>query len=230
MLLPPSCPACGATGPAPCAGCRAELRPAPALPPPTGLTSCAALMAYEGAGREIVARLKYANARSSLRWLTTGMADLALARADRVEVVTWVPTTPKRRRQRGFDHGRLLAEGVARHLGLPCRPLLIRLPGPPQTGRTRAERLGGPRLRTGRLPVPAGVLLVDDVVTTGASLSAANRALVGAGAREVHAVAAARRSAVSGGLHLVHGPRAGLWLKVDASRRRNDPRKATRGC
>ncbi len=192
MLLSTSCPACGAIGPAPCPSCRSAVRRAPALPRPPGVTSCAALLAYDGVGREIVARLKYANARSALPWLADGMAGLATAPAD---AVTWVPTTPQRRRRRGFDHGRLLAGAVARRLALPCRPMLARLPGPPQTGRTRAERLDGPRLL-----VPAGaalprrVILIDDVATTGATLSAAARALIAAGAAEVHAVVAARRA------------------------------------
>jgi predicted amidophosphoribosyltransferase len=158
----------------------------------------AALMAYDGVGREIVARFKYANARAALAWLAAEMA--VLAGAVRTDVVSWVPTTPGRRRARGFDHGRLLAVAVARRLGVPCRPLLVRLPGPAQTGRTRAERLAGPRLVVlGRVAVPARVLLVDDVVTTGATLSSAARALHAAGAEEVAAVAAARRALTGGG-------------------------------
>jgi predicted amidophosphoribosyltransferase len=190
MLLATTCPACGAVGPAPCPGCRSATRPAPALPPPPGVDRCVALLAYEGVGREVVARLKYRNARSALPWLATGMA--ALVAGDEVDAVTWVPTTAARRRARGFDQGRLLARAVARRLGVPCRPLLRRLPGPPQTGASRAERLRGPRL-VARRPPPRRVLLVDDVVTTGATLAAAARALRAAGDVRVTAVAAARR-------------------------------------
>ena len=165
------------------------------------------LLAYEGVGREVVARFKYRNARSSLRWLAGGMADLVTA-ADRrggIDVVTWVPTTADRRRARGFDQGRLLARAVARNLGLPCRPLLRRLPGPPQTGAGRHARLVGPRLalrspslgpRTPWAPsAPAHVLLVDDVVTTGATLAAAAGILRRAGTTSVGAVVAAGRGA-----------------------------------
>ncbi|MEO6121210.1 MAG: phosphoribosyltransferase family protein [Acidimicrobiales bacterium] len=196
MLLPTSCPACGTVGPAPCADCRMALLPAPALPPPTGLASCVALMAYEGVGREIVARLKYANARSSVPWLGVGMAAAVRRLAPGLDVVTWVPTTAQRRHRRGFDQGRILATEVARHLGLPGRPLLVRLPGPSQTGRSRAERLGGPRLVARRTGVAGRVLLVDDVVTTGATLTIAAGVLRDKGAGEVHAVVVARR-----GLH-----------------------------
>jgi len=157
-------------------------------------------MAYEGVGREVVARLKYRNARSAVPWLAAGMAEAVARRGTAgLDVVTWVPTTAARRRARGFDQGRLLAVALSRALRLPCRPLLRRLPGPPQTGATRAERLAGPRLAI-RRPPPAGVLLVDDVVTTGATLGSAAHLLRAAGARDVAAAVAARRSArVPGG-------------------------------
>ena len=195
MLLPTACPACGALGPAPCAACRAAVRRAPAWPAPPGLDWCGAFLAYEDVGREVVARLKYRNARAGLPWLADGMAGLARAAAGEggLDVVTWAPTTPARRRERGFDQGRLLARAVARRLGLPCRPLLRRLPGPPQTGAGRRERLAGPRLVAARRAVPPRVLVVDDVVTTGATLSAAAGVLRPAGAVVVGAVTAARR-------------------------------------
>jgi len=158
-------------------------------------------MAYEGAGREIVARLKYRNARCVVPWLATEMAKLVEdpkeARdpaAGPADVVTWVPTTAARRRERGFDQGRVLAVAVARRLGIPCRGLLRRGRGPAQTGRSRRQRLEGPgyEVRSGRA-VPPRVLLVDDVVTTGATLTAAARRLREAGAHEVTALVAARR-------------------------------------
>ena len=180
---------CGRPGPAPCAGCAAELRPAPALPAPPGLDTCGALLAYAGAGRELVARLKYRNARGSVPFLARGMA--AIVPCD-VDLVTWAPTTPARLRRRGFDQARLLARAVARQLGVPCRPVLRRRPGPAQTGRDALARHSGPGFAGVRGVQGRRVLLVDDVVTTGATVAAASRALKEAGATEVHAVAAAR--------------------------------------
>ena len=189
MFLPTSCPVCAAPGTAPCAGCAAELRPAPALPAPAGVDSCAALLTYAGAGRELVARLKYRNARASVPFLARGMAAIV---PYEIDVVTWAPTTPARLRARGFDQARLLARAVARELGVPCRPLLRRHPGPAQTGRDAVARYSGPGFAGGRGIHGRRVLLVDDVVTTGATVAAASRALREAGAAEVHSVAAAR--------------------------------------
>lgn len=191
MLLPTTCPVCGRTGAAPCERCRAELRPARGLPPPLGVDRCVALLDYAGAGRELVARLKYRNARSSLRYLADGMAELVAAGVADVDVVTWAPTTAARRRARGFDHAELLAKAVARRLGRPARSLLRRGDGPAQTGRSLGERRRGPAMAA-RRRAPARVLVVDDVVTTGATVSAAAQALRAAGAIEVQVVAAAR--------------------------------------
>ncbi|HEX2117821.1 MAG TPA: hypothetical protein VHF91_01440, partial [Acidimicrobiales bacterium] len=147
MLMPTRCPVCGAQGPAPCAGCAAELRPAPALPAPVGLDSCAALLAYDGAGRELEARLKYRNARASVPFLSRGMAALVTEQIDTsggtpgIDIVTWAPTTPARLRARGFDQARVLARAVGRRLGVPSRALLVRRSGQAQTGRDAAARL-----------------------------------------------------------------------------------------
>ncbi|MEO7836686.1 MAG: phosphoribosyltransferase family protein [Acidimicrobiales bacterium] len=192
MLLPSACSACGVQGPALCERCWSALRLAPPSEPPAELDSVAALLVYADAGRELVARLKYRNARSAVGWLADGMA--ALVDPEGVDAVTWVPTTPSRRRQRGFDQGRLLATAVARRLHRPCPLLLSRREGPPQTGRSRVQRLVGPELFVRRWRrSPSRVLLVDDVLTTGATLGGAARVLRVAGAHQVHAVTAAMR-------------------------------------
>ena len=60
VLLRAGCPGCGGPGPALRTGCAAALTPAPGLPPPAGVDACVALLAYEGPGRRLLARLKYA--------------------------------------------------------------------------------------------------------------------------------------------------------------------------
>jgi ComF family protein len=166
------------------------LERAPTLAAPPDVDGCVAVLAYEGAGRELVARLKYRNARSTVRWLAAQMA--ALVDVAGVDVVTWVPTSTDRRRQRGFDQAELLARAIARHVHRPCRRLLIRRAGPPQTGRSLHERRAGPVLAARPSDRARSVLLVDDVITTGTTISVAARALRTAGFSHVSAVSAAR--------------------------------------
>jgi ComF family protein len=193
MFFAAACPVCGARGTALCGRCAAQLKPAPNFPPPPGIDSLVAPLAYTGVGRELVARLKYHNARAVVPQLADAMA--ALVDREVVDIVTWLPTTTARRRERGFDQARLLARAVARRLGRPCSSLLTRAPGAAQTGRPRRERLEGPTFTAKGHGGPlAGtrVLVVDDVVTTGATLVAAATTLRRAGVREVHAASAAR--------------------------------------
>ena len=190
VLLPSRCPVCRtASRSGPCAACRDELRPPPALPPPPGVDRCSAVTAYEGAGRALVAALKFRGERAVLAWVAAVLA--ASVDPAGLDAVTWVPTTAARARRRGGDHAERLARAVARELSIPVRRLLVRLPGPPQAGRGAIARRAGPALGPARRS-PPGVLLVDDVVTTGGTAAAAARALRAAGATRVVAVCAAR--------------------------------------
>jgi predicted amidophosphoribosyltransferase len=191
LLFPLDCPGCGARGAPACRDCLARVRPAPPAPAPDGLDDWVAAFAYEGVIREVVARVKYRNARAAVPWLAAAVAAAASERGLGGDVVTWAPTTTVRRRHRGFDPAEVLARAVARRLSLPTARLLDRMPGPPQTGLPASARRAGPRFAA-RRRVATRVVIVDDVATTGATLSAAAAALRDAGAADVVAVTAAR--------------------------------------
>jgi predicted amidophosphoribosyltransferase len=105
-----------------------------------------------------------------------------------------VPPHPLRRRARGFDPAELIASALARRTGLPLRRALRRsATASHQLGASRADRRDPGRLHfAARGPAPRRVLLVDDVHTTGATLSACAEALRAAGAHSVAAITWAR--------------------------------------
>jgi len=189
LLLPVRCGACRRSGSSPCPPCAAGLPvapPVPALPPLAGV---AALLAYEGLAGSLVAGLKVRHNRAAQRWLAEGLALLVPAGTS---LLTWAPTSRARVAARGVDHARLLAEEVGRVTGVRCHGTLVRLPGRPQTGRSRAERLSdGPRFAARYDLSGHTVVIIDDVTTTGATLAAAGRAVVASGARTVSGLAAA---------------------------------------
>jgi predicted amidophosphoribosyltransferase len=152
-----------------------------------------AAVAFTGRARDVIIGLKYRNRRQVARHLAGLIVNRIVENGDhRCDVVTWAPTSASRRRERGFDQGELLARYVAAQLGVPARRLLDRCSGDPasrstgpQTGRSRVQRLAGPAF-TAR-PDTRGrfVLVVDDVVTTGATMRQARAALQEAAAAGV---------------------------------------------
>ena len=119
-------------------------------------------------------------------------ADLA-----EVDLVTWVPISPLRKLLRGYDQDELLARVAARELGIPCVPVLKKIRhNRPQSGITgyakrRANVLGVYRCIETERVSGARILLVDDILTTGATASECARVLLTAGAKEVYCAAMA---------------------------------------
>ena len=106
-----------------------------------------------------------------------------------------VPLHPKRLRSRGYNQAAVIADAIARRAGLEVADCLVRSgPAVTQMGRDRAERRTGPVgvIEAAAAAAPERVLLVDDVVTTGATLAACRNALLAAGSVEFGAVAFAR--------------------------------------
>ena len=190
-----ACAGCNELGPILCRRCRFALASAATQVTPDGVL---AALPFDGVARQVLHGLKYRNRRGVARELARLM--VRRLRVESVDVVTWAPTSGSRARARGYDQSELLARAVARELGVPCRRLLYRTHGEQQTGHTRAERLHGVSFRSrpiGRASMHLRrVLLIDDVVTTGATLSAARAALENAGVGAVVCAAAAATPAV----------------------------------
>lgn len=198
MLFQTRCAGCDVPGAAVCTTCRfALLGP---RPQPSGHGVHAAVP-FTGRARKVVLGLKYRNRRQVARHLAGLVVNAIVASGDHrdLDVVTWAPTSDARRRSRGFDQGELVARHVARQLGVPCRRLLVRSgPAATQTGRSRVERLHGPEFVARPGLDGRRVIVVDDVVTTGATLRAAAAALRHSGVVEPRLYAIASTPAGAG--------------------------------
>lgn len=151
------------------------------------LPSGPALYGYGGPLAEAIRGLKYGGRLDYLPPLAALMAEGARAHAGKVEAVIPIPMHPRRLRQRGVNPPELLAEPLARALGVPLSPQhLVRVRDTAvQASLGEAEREDNVRGAFEGRAVPRRVLLVDDVRTTGATLRSATGALHRAGARHV---------------------------------------------
>ena len=163
---------------------------------------CASPFYYEGAVRESVHRFKFGGCRGYAGPYAAFMADCARAHfKDGFDLVTWAPVGAKRLRQRGYDQGALLAAAVGARMGIPVRATLRKTAeNEPQSTRGTAEARRANVLGVYAFRPDAGaeglrVLLVDDVVTTGATLSECARVLRTGGASSVCCLTLARRKA-----------------------------------
>ena len=162
----------------------------------SGLAVCLSPLYYTGDVRQSLHRYKFQGAAAYYRIYAELMAACAREHGLTADLVTWVPLSRKRLRSRGYDQARLLAEEVAGRLGLPCEQTLEKIRNnPAQSGTSGAEERQKNVLGVYRAVTSfAGehVLLVDDIVTTGATLSEAAKELLNAGAEQVSGLTLAR--------------------------------------
>jgi ComF family protein len=209
LLLPPRCPGCGLEGAVLCENCAAPLgrrmeEPAGAplgapVSMPQGVSQLEWCAMYSGSVRDALHALKYRGERR----LSEPLGEALAARWTRVarggDLITWVPVHRSRRRERGFDQAEELARVMAARLGLPAVTCLER------HQRTTAQHALGQAERAdntssafvlahGAQDAVRGrwVVLVDDILTTGATIHGCARVLEAAGALAVAAVTVAR--------------------------------------
>jgi ComF family protein len=208
VAFPARCVGCGAECSPICADCAPALDARLAAPAgvPIGLPGeipapllqldwCAP---FHGVVRDALHRIKYGGeqrlgdplgAAVARRWARVGIG---------ADLVAHVPVHADRARARGYDQAELIARSAARHLGLPCGPLLERRRATiAQFDLDRADRAtnvaGAFGLRSGAPDIEGRwILLIDDVTTTGATLAACADALEAAGALAVSACTVAR--------------------------------------
>ena len=165
-----------------CPACSADLRPADPREAPPGVDRILCALDYSGAARSLVLDLKLRGRKGAALPLATRMVDLLARSGVRARAITWVPGRPPETRRRGFDHAAVLAGAVGRRVGLPVRPLLERVGGvADQTTLSAAERWANLEGAFIARPCSEPALVVDDLVTTGATLSTCAQALVEAG-------------------------------------------------
>ena len=208
LLLPPACAGCGRSGALLCPACLSGLRPPfevrdRFVAPDAGIVVGDALLlavaafAYEGPMRRALWALKYPGASR----LAPPLADAALPAlrsllsvAGPAAVLVPVPVHAERRAARGYNQAELLGRGLSRRLGLPLYTVLERTR--PTTKQHRLNRVARLNNLRGAFAVlsrpPPTVILIDDILTTTATLEACASVLRDAGCEAVYGLAVAR--------------------------------------
>ena len=185
-----------------CHDCRAEISDHPKPKNPIQfLASWTVLWYYEGNVRQSLLRYKFSNRRSYAASYGRLLAMKLLREyPDGFDVLTWIPISTQRKLERGYDQVELLAAAVATELDMEAVPTMQKIRNnPPQSGisgsaQRRANVLGVYRATDPDRIRGKRVLLLDDIITTGATASEAARVLLTAGASEVTCAAIAAAS------------------------------------
>lgn len=163
------------------------------------IRSCTAAFRYEGAVRDSLLRYKFRGVTAYGPVYADFLAKCIDESGFSCDIITWVPLSRRRLRKRGYDQARILAEETAKRLNLPCKLLLEkRVDTRAQSGIRDAEKRRQNAKGVYACCAPEAcrgkrVLLIDDIVTTGATLSECALTLKKAGCAEVFAAAAASR-------------------------------------
>lgn len=210
-VAPHECLACGVEGQLLCSYCRPLLPEAsrscykcnkvslsPACLACTellGLKSLLVRTQYEGFAKELVHRLKFERAYNASEIIALSLAEDFTHLLSQKSVVVPIPTASQRVRERGYDQSVLIAKKFSRHTGLSYAPILTRIGQHRQTGHNRAQRSS--QLKDifevkDHIRKDQRIILVDDVLTTGATIRSATHALRASGHKHISAIVFAR--------------------------------------
>lgn len=203
LLFPSRCVLCGREGDLICEPCRRtfpqRLDP-DAIPKLSGIRAARAVWPYEGNVREIIRHYKYNGLRSLAPALASEMAHVLHEWSPAIDLIVHVPVHPARLRERGYDQSELLVRELSRTTGMTAIPAVVRLRETAVQARAMSAAQRADNVR-GAFNVPdsgkvrrANVLLIDDVLTTGATLIEAGRALRRAGVRNVYVLTLAHET------------------------------------
>lgn len=152
---------------------------------------------YDGVAKDLIYKLKFTRAQAAAKPIAQMMVESLPYLTDGY-IISHVPTASSRYRERGYDQAELIAKELARLKEVPFVPLLARIGQTRQVGARREQRQRqleqAYRVRNKYLLHGNEIILVDDIVTTGATLSAAAKALQAAGAKRVSAAVFAQKT------------------------------------
>lgn len=201
LFFPQPCVSCGYLGEALCERCRDRLHFFPHVRELDGLPVASALYFQDGDLLEqLIHPFKYAHQADLMRFLVPPLREALklLLEPSRVVLVP-VPLYRKRERERGYNQAEVLAQGIARALGIPVVPLLKRVRDTGSQARLkhrdeRQKNLHAAFELCQPLPRDGQIVLVDDIVTSGSTLLECANVLRSAGARELFALTLADRN------------------------------------
>lgn len=164
------------------------------------ISSCYSPLYYKDNVREAIIRCKFGGRPSYTKRFAAIMSECAENNLDcgSVDMVSYIPLSRKRQKRRGYNQSELMAKRISAHTGIPCAALLRKVRDNPaqSTIKDRAKRaknVAGVYAVTDHAGIEGKtILLVDDVVTTGATLSECARMLKKSGADMVYALTLAR--------------------------------------
>lgn len=199
IIFPDKCPYCGKLlkyRQTACEECRNEFPNTPKIKKLYSDNYCIAPFAYDGKVRQAILDFKFRKIKFNAESLSEEIARAFISSELNADVVTYVPTSFSSQWKRGFDQSDLIARRTAKILDIPFVPLLKK------TGKNKVQHeLDSEQRRTNVIGVYTAVscdkakgknvLLIDDICTTGSTLSECSKVLFSAGAVNVYCASAA---------------------------------------